>query len=252
MSSTAFRAVRELRGEASVSESRPGTSAGGRPTTSSGSRPSTTSSSDDATTADLRRELEDARLALEKEKRNSRALEQYLTELGESKDAEIREIATEAKQATASLQRAEAHAVSLEEIYKSQLSKLTLTVERLQAKPASAREAEEAFSAVLREEMRSMQAAYQLKLDRAQAELAARTSEYTKQVRVLNESLVDERRKNVNMVEKMTSLRAAANNANATARPASGTTAAAASTTSAATPKASTTTKTSTKTAVKK
>jgi myosin heavy subunit len=196
MSSTALRAVRELRGD--VGDSRPGTSSGVRP--GSVVRLSTP---EDLAPAAASKDLDDTRLALEKERRAVRALEQYLSEVVEAKDGEIKEALLESNRSSASLQKAEAHAVAIEEMYKAQVCKLVATVERLQAKPPSAREAEESFSAVLREEMRAMQQAYQLKLDRAQSELTAKSNDYAKQLRTLNESLTEERRKNAAMMDKM-------------------------------------------------
>jgi predicted nucleic acid-binding Zn-ribbon protein len=201
MSASALRAVRELRGE----DSRPGTSSGARPGTSSGRLPSPQADAfhpvvNAAAAAATAKEIEDLKAALEKEKRNSRALEQYLSEVNEAKEVEIAAVQLEAKQAQQSLLKAEQHATSIEELYKAQVAKLTSTVERMQG-VKTPKEIEESFSAVLREEMRTMQQAYTLKLDRAVGELQSKTTDFNRQIRALNEQLVEERRKNATLTE---------------------------------------------------
>lgn len=218
MSASALRAVRELRGE----DSRPGTSSGARPGTSSGRLPSPQADAfhpaiDTAAAAASAKELEDLRAALEKEKRNSRALEQYLSELAQSKDVEIAAVQLEAKQAQQSLLKAEQHATAIEDLYKAQVVKLTATVERMQG-AKTPKEVEESFSAVLREEMRTMQQAYTLKLDRAVGDLQTKTTDFNRQIRALNEQLAEERRKNATLTE--TKFAAAMSPTNAAATPA--------------------------------
>lgn len=213
--SSALRAVRELRGE--DVHSRPSTAAGGRPGTSAG-RPSSAVLAAAAAASDaekeelraqvesLRKELDESRAALEKERRQVRALESYLSEQAASKDTDIASAVTEAKQAQAALSRAEAHAAQLDELYKSSTSKLVERVERIAAaaRPSTV-EAEESFAAVLREEMQCMQAAFQIKIDRLQADLTQRTADFQRQIRTLNEELTTERAKSERMAEKLRS-----------------------------------------------
>jgi len=204
MSGTGFRAVRELRGD----DPRPFTPRGERPGTASGGRQGTppTNQHQQAEIDALRKELEESQLALEKEKRNSRSLEQYHSEALSSKEHELAQALSEAKVAQANLLKAEQHAAQLEDLYKGQVAKLSATVERLQARaPGDAAVGGEgdSFAAVLREEMRVMQTSFQLKLQRAQDEAASKQLEASKQLRALQEELVEEKRKNSNLLDKI-------------------------------------------------
>ena len=84
------------------------------------------------------------------------------------------------------------------------MSKLTAVVERLQSKsqPAGA-DPSESFSAVLREEMRVMQSAFTLKINKAAADHAAKVAELNKQTRALQEALTEERRNSAALADKL-------------------------------------------------
>jgi hypothetical protein len=162
---------------------------------------------------------------LEKEKRSNRSLEQYLSETSASKEAELREAQAEARMHQAALTKAEQHAHSLEELYKGQVSKLTATVERLQSASGAGGAAgggggnlgSDSFAAVLREEMRVMQASFQLKLSRAAEEAQTKHLEASKAARALQEELVEEKRKNANLLDKLSRTAAAASSPTAAA-----------------------------------
>ena len=156
---------------------------------------------------------------MEKEKRNSRSLEQYLSESNASKEQELTAAMSEHKLLQAALAKAEAHALSVENLYKAQVAKLSATVERLNGRSAAggkgaaagaAVDPSDSFAAVLREEMRVMQASFTLKLQRAADEAATKQSEASRQNRVLQEQLQEEKRKNTNLLDKLSRASAAA------------------------------------------
>lgn len=247
MSASALRAVRELRGD----DSRPGTSAGVRPGTSSGGRAVTPVDHPDTILANAAhaREIEEVRLALEKERRSNRALEGYLTELGASKDAEMKDLALELRQTQTSQQRLEADFEKMEGMYKTQITKMVSQLEKIQTMTSpSVRDVEESFSTVLREEMRTMQQSFTLKLEKLQNELNSKTNDYTKQIRQLNETLVEERKKSNILMDKL----ARNNSTPVPASPSSSTTPSSAAAASASTKTHTTTTTNTTKPIVKK
>ena len=100
------------------------------------------------------------------------------------------------------------HAISIEDLYKTQVAKLTSTVERLQAPggaPATRAELDASFSSVLREEMRVMQAAFSMKLAKATQEAAQKSLENSKTIRQLQDQVIEEKRINASLVDKMKS-----------------------------------------------
>lgn len=137
---------------------------------------------------------------------NTRSLEQYLTELTETKDNEIKDALAEAKVHQQALSRAEAHATTIEEMYKAQVHKLTVTLEKLTgqgSQPVSKAEMDASFAAVLRDEMRTMSAAFTAKLAKVTADAQARQTESAKLIRQLQEQILEAKRNNNSLVDKI-------------------------------------------------
>lgn len=175
----------------------------------------------------LKAELREANNRLNKLKSNNDSLQSYIKDLQEKRETEVKMAQTEATAARSEAEAMDKKCTQLSALYEESLSKL-----RQSLKPQQEREKEDKSAAgkkgatsarpstrggaekpaasldggvvdVVREEMRVMKAAFELKLSQAREEASRGATESAKKMRTLTEQLEDSKRSHETVVAKL-------------------------------------------------
>mmetsp|Transcript_948 Transcript_948/g.1809 ORF Transcript_948/g.1809 Transcript_948/m.1809 type:complete len:590 (-) Transcript_948:226-1995(-) len=150
----------------------------------------------------LQKELDAARVELEKRSKTLAGLDMYMRDMTEKKDLEVKRHKLSISSLKRDFEKEREAWRGQDEIKKGYIQKLKDIVERSKKK-VPGEEEDDTFEEILREEMRVMKAAFELKMSKLREEIAQKSIAASREMRLLKEELETERRQSSSYAAKL-------------------------------------------------